>query len=210
MVKSKVELCNVSLGLLGASPIRDFVEDNKRARQCELFYDVTREELLSKFDWTFARKLCKLNQVVIEMPIAATDRAFQLPADCLTPRNIEPIGTRFRWTIFGSVLVTDKVGDVILRYTRLEDNVIMYPSTFRNLLIAGTAVKMCMSITQDKALFRSLVEAYDNMKAELHEVDANIGNEYLTYDNDYNNDSYVAVGGNFITHGRSIKSQSDY
>lgn len=198
MARSKIEICNIALGLLGASAIRDFNEDNKRARMCELFFDFTRDELLAKFDWTFARKVAKLRNVIAKMPVPTGWQVCQLPADCLVPRNIEPPGTQYKWDIFGDTIVTDKVGTVYLRYTAVEINVLLYSATFCNMLATGVALKLCMPIAQDKKLFEHLTGIYMRMEAELFESDANIGTNYREYDNDPNNDTFVTSGGNHI------------
>ena len=198
MAKSKIEICNIALGLLGSAAIRDFNEDNKRARMCELFFDFTRDELLAKLDWTFARCIVKLQNVVTDLPVPAGWQVCQLPSDCVAPRSIEPQGTQVRWEVFGDKLRTNLVGSVYLRYTKLETDVSVYTPIFCNLLALGLAVKLCMPVAQDKRLFESLTNMYRTMEFDTLEADANIGTMYREYDNDPNNDTFVSSGGNYI------------
>lgn len=196
MAKSKVEICNVALALLGAASIRDFNEDNKRARMCDAFYDFTRDYLLSKFDWPFARRLVKLQQVVITDPVPDGWYVYQLPADCATPRDIQPSGSRDKWYIAGKQLYCQQSADVYLRYTRYETNSAFYSDPFCNILALGTAVKLCIPLTQDKALSRELATLFTFDLNEAMENEANIGSEYREADNDPNLDTFVTSGGN--------------
>lgn len=195
MARSKIEICNIALGLLGADSIRSFSEDNKRARMCELFFNFTRDALLAKFDWPFARNVVKLQNVVTDTPVPVGWQICQLPSDCATPRGIEPEGSQYKWYVLGDTLVTNKIGSVYLRYTRIEENVLKYSPVFCNLVALGTAIKLCLPITQDKRLFDGLNKIYAEIDLETMESEANIGSEYREHDNDPNVDSFVNVDG---------------
>lgn len=195
MAYSKVGICNLAFALVGASAIRDFDESNKRARMAEVFYEPTRDYLLSKFDWPFARSfknLQKLSTTDIDVPEGMN--AFKLPNDCRTPRDIHPLGSRVKWEVYGSALLTPEES-VGLYYTKQETNPTRFSDTFVNVLALGLAIKMAPSITQDKQLVQSLVQQYEMAKMEAWESDANIGNMYREHDEDPNNDRFVYPDG---------------
>jgi len=192
MAYAKIEICNIALAHLGAAPIRDFDENNKRARMSDVFFNITRDYILSKFDWPFARALEPLQKLVLDDDnIPSGMFAFQLPINCKTPRSIAPVGSRTKWEVIGNTLFTDKES-VSLYYTRNDVQAAKYSDTFVSLVALRLALLMSPSITQDKALTSALKGQYDAEQFESWESDANIGNTYSEYDNDANNDTFVS------------------
>ena len=191
MIYSKVNICNISLAALGEAPIRDFDENNKRARMCDIFYEQVKDYILSKHDWTFARSFKALQQLDLpadEIPIGMY--VYQIPDDCKTPRNIHPLGHRDMWEIMADRLFANKE-TVSLYYTKRDVPVTLFTDGFANLVSIALAVRMAPAITQDKALTKALYEQYIRERSECWESDANIGNQYRQYDEDPNNDTFV-------------------
>lgn len=195
---SKISICNLALASLGAAPIRSFDEDNKRARMCDVFFDSTRDYLLSKFDWPFARKLIELT------PLADTIApegmyAYGMPSDCKTPRDLEPPGSRQPWEVMGRVFYCNIPPEaseiVVLRYTVVVADETLFSDTFSNLLSLAIAVRMAPAITQDKSLTTALYEQFKQEQRDVWESDANIGENYRAYDEDPNNDTFVYPDG---------------
>jgi len=202
MAVSKIGICNIALAMLGADPIRSFDENNKRARMADVFYDSTRDYLLSKFDWPFARKLLALQPIDAEtmgVTVPAGFFLYQLPADCRTPRDVLPSGSRTQWAIMSNMLYCridpDSEVEVILKYTKQAADTAIYSDTFINLLALGIAVKMCPAITQDKQLTATLMDQFNVEQANAWESDANIGEEYRKADEQPENDTFVNVDG---------------
>lgn len=196
MAQSSIEICNVALGMLGAGSIRDFTEDNKRARMCLAFYTPIRDGLIARFDWPFARRLKKLQQVVTTEPVPNGWYAYQLPIDCLTPRDLFPEGSQDKWVIMGQLLLCQRSEDVYLRYTSRASDSGLFPEPFSGLLAQAMAVQLCMPIAQDKDLYKVLSQQYAWALNEAMENEANIGTEYREADNDANVDTFVTSGGN--------------
>jgi len=205
MSASKIEICNIALAMLGADSIRSFDEKNKRARMADVFFDFTRDYLLAKFDWPFARKLAKIQPLDVasnKLTVPAGWYPYQLPNDCHTPRDLHPYGTDRKWHIMNDVLYCEVSPDVdedlLLYYTSKNIDVSKYSFTFNNLLSLGLAVKMCPAITQDKALTNALTEQFAVEQINAWESEANIGEDYRTHDEDPNNDSFVNPDGAYI------------
>ena len=199
---SKIEICNVALALLGEDSIRAFDEKNKRARMADVFFDFTRDYLLAKFDWPFARRFKKLQPLAVQqlkMEVPAGKFAYELPADCHTPRDIHPPGSKDKWHVMGWQLYCDidpkSDRDVYLYYTCAALDPRFYSHTFNNLVALGLAVKMCPAITQDKALAGALMEQFAAEQINAWESEANIGEDYRAHDEDPNNDTFVNPDG---------------
>lgn len=208
MAVSKIEICNVALAMLGADAIRSFDEKNKRARMSDVFFDFTRDYLLTKFDWPFAKRFVKLQPLDDTVTIGGitTDRVvpdgmypYQLPADCHTPRDMHPPGSKDPWDVMEDVFYCKveptEESAVYLYYTSAQIDVSKYSRTFNNLLALGLALKMCPAITQDKQLTAALGEQFAIEQQNAWESDANIGNMYREHDEDPNNDSFVYPDG---------------
>lgn len=197
-VNSKIGICNLALAMLGADSIRSFDEKNKRARMADVFFDFTRDFLLTKFDWPFAKRLEELQELADDQMIVPQGWwAYQLPNECHAPRDIHPPGSREPWKILGTALLCRSPGPVYLYFTAKELDVVKYTSTFCNLVALGLAVKMGPVITQDKQLIAALEEQFIIDQNDAWESDANMGNEYREADEDPNNDTFVNPDGNW-------------
>lgn len=54
-------ICNMALAYLAKQRIVDINEQTETARQCKLFYDITKQELLREYSWGFAKRVAKLS-----------------------------------------------------------------------------------------------------------------------------------------------------
>ena len=191
MAYSEIAISNMALAMLGADSIRSFDEKNKRSRMCKRFYDSTRDYMLSKFDWPFARAFKNLKQLDLsDEDVPINEKAFQLPPDCRTPRDVHPPGSSTNWRIVSNRLYTE-LDSIGLYYTKKEVNSSLFSDTFINALASGLAVRLCVPITQDKALVKTIYQVHRQDLLDAQESDANIGNDYRTFDEDPENDSFV-------------------
>ena len=195
MATSKIQICNVALGLIGENVIRSFDEENSRARLADRMYDTVQQYVLNLFDWPFARafrKLHKLDPTDIfygEMP--AGINAYQIPSDCSVPRDIHPRGTNIPWMIIGDVIATPASENVHLHYTRKEINPAKFSDTFTNSVIELLASRLANPLKQDKALAKDLFNTFQMNLQNSMAVDANIGSDYRHQDEDPDFDSFV-------------------
>ena len=191
MPQSPVDICNIALAMLGEEPIRNFSDNNVRARMCDRFYVAERDRLLGAFDWAFARKLEKLQELVADSTIVPSGfYRYQLPADCKVARDVHPPGSRQKWRVVGDTVLA-MLNPAYLYFTVLVEDTSKFSDGFIDLLSTGLAVKMCMPITHDPKLRRELKNDFREAEMNAHEDDANIGSEYLSYDNDPDNDTFV-------------------
>jgi len=84
MSLSKVNICNMALASLGASPIIGLDADTKEAKALSRFYDPARQAVLAEGEWTFADKYATLAESALENK-TLYEYMYILPADCLKP-----------------------------------------------------------------------------------------------------------------------------
>lgn len=192
MAFSKIDICNGALAKLGADPIRSFEDGNKRSRTCEASYNLAKDALLSEYDWSFARRFKKLNQVVddaIQLPPGLY--AFSLPSDCLMVRDLYPKGSRQRWEVVGNYLYCEQDSEVYIYYTSSEIPVSSYSAPFKTLIISYITYDICMSITQDNRKTQLRLQEYMGLRGEMWALDANMASEYRMSDETPENDTFV-------------------
>jgi len=193
---SKIGICNIALAMLGGDSIRDFDEENKRSRQCDIFYESTVAYLMEQYDWSFARKFVDLQAIVEPVPAEGL-YPYQLPSDCLIPREVAPRASRNYWEIIGRTIYTRCV-EAQLYYTRNDYSVDWFSHTFENLAATGIAVKLSPAISQKPDLTAQLFNQFLAEQRDAHAVDANIGNEYRAYDETPEVDTFVNPPGTLV------------
>ena len=185
----------MALALLGAQSIYSVNDQNKRAKMADRFYDMSRDYLLTRFDWPFARKIAQIQPVAEgEIDLPTGNYAYKLPADCRAPRDFYPPGSDDYWYVISDYFVCLIPGgsqDIFITYTAQEVDNAKFSDTFSELLSVLLAVKMCPAITQDKELFKSLYGQYIQESRDCWESDANIGNMYREHDEDPEEDTFV-------------------
>ena len=191
MSASEIDIANLALSIIGADSIRSFEETNKRARMCKNFYCTTRNYLLSRFDWTFARRYKELSKVTL--PPGTTPpgmKTYMLPADCSCPRDLHPPGGIVSWSVSGNTLLT-KVNKAGLYYTGICTDTSMFSGTFVSLVGLGMAVRLCGPVAQNTTLTNTLYKQFLSEIRECTETDANTGNDFRAPSDDPTLDSFV-------------------
>lgn len=185
----------MALASIGAEAIRDFDERSKSSRMCEAFYEKTRQYLLVQFSWPFARRQLKLNMLAdfADYLVDGT-YPYALPTDCLLPIDILPEGHSHPWDILGKALCCryDSTQDVVLSYVADITDETQFSSAFTNILALGIAVRLAPVMSSDKPLVTALLRQYETEKLTAFEIDANIGNRYLSNDNNARTDTFVS------------------
>lgn len=85
---SKVSIANAALSFVGVGDhIAALDEQSEEAEACNQFYPDTRDELLTEFEYGFARAYAKL-ALVVENPTPEWAYGYRWPSDCVKPRRI--------------------------------------------------------------------------------------------------------------------------
>jgi hypothetical protein len=191
---SAVGISNLALARLGEASIRDFLENNKRSRLCKSLYPQARDWCLAKYNWSFARKIQVLNLISPE-PAEEEKLAYfvyGIPSDCMAPIQVLPAPRTRRKDFY---LVGDRI------HTNTESAYLLYtvedpdPSTFNPPFVATVASYLAHllahGLVQDKELSNVLRQEAEQILLVSTEEDATLGSDFLHFDRDPNNDSFV-------------------
>jgi hypothetical protein len=80
------DICNMALSQVAQETIANVDEQSESARQCRMYYDITRKNLLSTFRWGFAERNVKL--ALVDTAIPKWDYAYGYPSECLMIHQI--------------------------------------------------------------------------------------------------------------------------
>lgn len=186
-MSSKVEICNLALNKCGAKSIRSFDEDNKLARMCESAYDVFRENLQTKYDWSFSTSYATLAQLD-ETGTDDLPYVMALPADCLRPRVVRPRGVK--WQRAGKKIIADS-NILTLVYSGNVTDTSVFPAYFVLALAGQIAVQIAISITQDTKILDKITEWAEVHLIDGLEADASTNYDHIREDDNPDNDSFV-------------------
>lgn len=120
---SSTDIANLALSIAGSTvTIASLDEKSVAGRQCKLWYDFTRRQVLESHNWGFARKRKALAGHGEDPPAEWTYR-YQYPADCIKARLIEnPVG----WTGDAVPFDVENVNGQLSILSDLEDAKLIY------------------------------------------------------------------------------------
>lgn len=198
MAYSEVEIVNLALNSLGKDSIRDFSvsdDDPKSGRISERLYQITRDNLISSHDWSFARateELRKVDQDHVEGVLYA------LPSDCFVPRRLYPRGGKAnRFHIEGGNLLIpngffrENGVKPYLKYTRLTVHTGLFKPYFVEALATALAAKLCMPMTRDRKLLPIVKEEARTAYLFAARIDSNIDSGDDHVDLDLEHDTFI-------------------
>lgn len=199
MAYSVIDICNLALAMLGAEPVREFDKRSKSSRTCEVLYPMVRDDVLLGYDWSCSRKIAVLRES-FGVDSNEFGTAYDLPSDCLHPRDVLPIGTRQQWHKVGGIIYTP-VSAPKLQYTKkLVDS-----GEFNFALITAISYQLAAviapSVIGDVKLSTQLISLAANKITLAQESDAGIGSDYRNPDTDPNNDTFVNPDAAFESSG---------
>lgn len=158
-----VDIANVALTKIGASPITSFLDGNASANTVEAVYDAKRDELLREHPWNFATKRAKLAQLS-EAPALEFDHAYQLPDDWLRTvavyDNDDARGYPPPYKEEGRQILAS-VDALWLRYVaRITDTNAM-TADFREALACKLAAEMAVRLANSNTLAELMQQRYE-------------------------------------------------
>lgn len=168
MASSEVQICNFALADCRDSHyIESRDEKSEQAVNCDLWYDDTRDSVLRRADWGFARKRIAL--IPSGTPPPEWGYSYALPSDCIMPRGIED-GLRVRGfdaslkyaiesdgTGHGKRILMDKTAAVLVYTMRVED-VAIYPPEFVKALHWALAEAIALPLSKSDAIIADTVK----------------------------------------------------
>lgn len=198
MTISAVDICNLALSNVGTrSTIAALNEGSTESVQCQLFYDITRKEMLRAAHWNFARREVTLGVLAAaegteenpdgegDIPPTPWAYMYAYPSDCLKARHIKPERPRVPFLLSGALDASNNPIRVILTDAQQAELVytadIEVPDVFDPEFVTAFALalasKLAIPLTGDKALAQGLIQqAMDKIKGAR----ATDGNEQVT------------------------------
>lgn len=148
---NSTDLCNMALGYIGQGRIASREEESEQARNCALYYDIVRQNLLTGYVWEFAQKQIKL--ALLDAKTLGWDYTYAFPASALIVRKV--FDEEHAWmkddreaefTVV-SVNETQKgvaanIKNAWCEYTADMDNTSSFPPAFQQALVYSLAAAM--------------------------------------------------------------------
>lgn len=160
---TNTDVCNMALAHLGKGRIASMEEQTELARQCKLFYDSTKKQLLREYAWGFAKRIIRLAELTEESPY--WEYLYAYPEKCISVRKIFASDNVNRyidgdnkddWDLF---LATDNVlavgcniNEAFMEYTYDVDDVTLFSADFLDALVHMLAFNICLPLTGNTAL----------------------------------------------------------
>ena len=181
-MSSQVQIAKLALQHIGDRyDIADITEESVEAEQINLVFDDTRDELLRRFPWRFAKKYVSPATLDVTVP-GLWDYAYQYPTDAVKVRGItnslgfdaEPI--KFEVALLTDntkVILTDEENAELFYTARITDTTRFDPE-FTMAFSFLLASRICMALTGsleiaqalEKEVLRTVSQAADTDSSE--------------------------------------------
>ena len=155
---SKIAICNMALGWLGAPPIASLTENRPEARYAAQYYDSALETVLRDHRWNFAQK--RVSLAALDVPAGYGGKyanAYALPVDCVQAHKVLDDGENdypFELALGednGSKIVLTNVPDAYLAYTALVTIPELYDPAFVRVLARRLTADLATPILKNNA-----------------------------------------------------------
>lgn len=151
MGSSKIEMVNGALVELGAETVTSLSANKVEVDVANAVYEQVYRDLLGKAPWRFATQKADLSHLVAAPPNEWTDQ-FDLPAQCVRIVGVYPRGTPYE--MFGDKVYANTATLAVDFVQQVSESLL--PPPFVRLMVLELAVRMCMPITNDVELKKSL------------------------------------------------------
>lgn len=174
---TNTEICNLALSMIGQGSISDIYEESEQARQCKLWYDQLRKQLLSKFVWGFAHKYQKLAEVDEKIP--RYDFVYEYPEDCLSMKAIyndittQDIDTKHQEyevaNVGGKKCIACNLGKASIEYTADIKDAEIFTATFCSVLahLIASSIALPLSGSANMANMQLQLAHQELLQAEV-------------------------------------------
>lgn len=177
----------MALAHVGArSTIESISEASAEARQCNLWFDPCRKQVLKVQNWNFARKRLALAAHADAPPSGIWIYRYQYPSDCLVLRDMQnplgPCADRVAYEVELSIngsqktIVTD-LPDAVAVYTFDQTATELFSEEFVDCLSHLLAYRIAFSLTGQADLKNSELQTYVQLVHFLPAINANENSE---------------------------------
>lgn len=167
---SEVTVCNMALSHVGSkSTIESIDEKTPGARECKLWYDTARLVTLEGFNWVFAKKSQTLTAHAVAAPTRRFAYRYQMPVDCVAPREIEnpagpdapPVPFQVENAGDGSESIITDMDSAVLLYTYNLSTVALFSVQFIDTFALQLASRIGYKLSGKASVVRGVTKAYD-------------------------------------------------
>lgn len=127
------------------------------ARVCRKWFAVTRDALIRKGQWNFAKWYVSLPALAAPVPAFKWTTYFAKPVDALKILAIEGC-SEDDWEVVGPYIATDAAAPINVTYSRRVTEVPQWDALFRVLFASALANAIAPELAQDERIFE-LIEA---------------------------------------------------
>ena len=158
------DISNMALAVIAKGRIASMDESTEQARQCKLFYEITKQDLLRNYTWGFAKKIDKLAELTQSEKNPYWRYIYTYPQKCVAVRKIFDkdtgkavlAGQQKEWDLF---MVKDNVLGIgcnvpraYLEYTYDVDDANLFSSDFVDAFSHMLAFNICIQLTGNSGL----------------------------------------------------------
>ena len=158
------DICNMALAFIAKGRISSMDEQTEQGRQCKLFYEITKRDLLRNYTWGFAKKIDKLAELTQSEKNPYWVYIYSYPQKCVAVRKIFDkdtgkevlAGQQEEWDLF---MVKDHVLGVgcnvpraYLEYTYDVDDANLFSPDFVDAFAHMLAFNICIQLTGNSGL----------------------------------------------------------
>ena len=168
MNKSKLDICNMALAILGQVDLSSLTEENQRAQLCRQYYDIVRQQLLRAHDWSFAKATDKLSLIRKDDNKGKEWFVYNKPSGCLfvvkvfNNNRLQKPGEFYLEydSVKKNEVIRTDVEDAYVEYTKDIEDTSIYDSQFIEAFSAALAAKIAMSLTGSTQLYQMAIQTY--------------------------------------------------
>ena len=168
----KIEICNMSLSRIGASPIEALTEASEAARKCSQFYEHDRRVVLRRYPWPWATRRVEL-AAMVDSPQDYL-YAYRYPADCCYLRKIFSVAPNGRFVPLPDVrykIVSDESGlvlytnepRVVAEYTADVKDAALFDELFCEALSWKLAASIAFKLTGAEQIAQMATSEYERL-----------------------------------------------
>ena len=146
-----LSICSDALILLGAAPLSSFTEGSASAQACDRLYPDLRDNMISRYPWSWSLIKLKLNRLV-DAPTNEFKYQYQLPGSMLSgvlalfsSGSSSAMSLNSGWEIYGESVFTN-LEEVYIDYQASIDES-KFPPYFVRLLRTAMAAELAVVIT---------------------------------------------------------------
>lgn len=191
------DICNMALAFIAKSRIVNMDEQTETARQCRLFYDITKKQLLREYSWGFAKRIDKLAELTQADPSPYWRYIYAYPERCVAVRKIFNAesgreilaGQQDEWDLYmaaSNVLgIGCNISKAYLEYTYDVDDVELFSSDFLDAFTHMLAFNICQQLTGNGSLQQTQYQLAQNALMRAKYTTASERNQKPDYPSKY-------------------------